>query len=135
MSNENKVTVRVEVVVETAGQPSKMTAELFPPFRGITSPTPSPANTTVYLTGSQYSIAASGGSPVVMGSYAKVVKAMAYPRPDATPQQSGLGSPPSTAVTGTLLDGGRWSFSQANNNLVPGAHAPDNYSGDLTIVR
>jgi len=130
MSGENKVTVRVEVVIEGAGDAARVTTverPTFAPHAGglvkpllIITPTPS-SNVPVYIIGGKNCIEATGTSPVVMGSYALKVWAMAYPSPYVDPRQSGLSSPPYGAVSDTPTGSGGWSFTRAKGNAVPGA--------------
>ncbi|HWG45493.1 MAG TPA: hypothetical protein VN688_22205 [Gemmataceae bacterium] len=137
-SSDRKVTVRVEVVIEGGGEAPKVTTfgpsttplmvgSFVKPYQ-IIYPKPSMTDTTVYVLGGQNYIEANGISPAMGGSYAQKVWAKAYPRPDASPDQSGLGMPPMDAVSDTPAGDGSWSFTRAKNNPVS-ACAADNKPG------
>jgi hypothetical protein len=127
MAEPNKVTVRVEVVVEGAGAAPVVTVQKErPPFRAIDSPQPSPADTPVTQVGGVNYIAASGGSQVIANHFPRRVWALAYSNPNEDPLDHPFPDP--GAVSDTPGGGGAWSFSAAKGNLVPGA-ACDPVSG------
>ena len=85
----NKVTVRVEVVVEgVAGAPSvtvgkETQGKLKPPFRAIVSPQPyPPSRTPVVRSGGVNYVGANGGSQVINGQFPRRVCALAFWRLD-----------------------------------------------------
>jgi hypothetical protein len=131
-SGDNKVTVRVEVVVEGAGPVPVLTTVERPCDRkrpyDIITPQTHPSDTTVTPRGSLNYVSASGHSALVSGNYAKIVWAMAYP--DPTVQSAQHLAPPDGAPHDTpSTDDGSWSFTQAKGNLVPGAKADNIVQG------
>lgn len=118
----NKVTVRVEVVVE-GGAAQVVTAGKLPQRRLLTisSPQPSPADTPVTKSGSGNTIAANGGSQVISSHFPRLVWALAYPNPNEGPFDHPIPGP--GAVSDVPGGGGAWSFG-----AVPGA-ACDPVSG------
>jgi hypothetical protein len=132
--NESRVTVRVEVVVEGAGEAPRVTTIAVPsPGQSVRPrlpleihrPVPSslgvPANTPVFAFGGKSCIDANGTAWTVFGSFPGKVWAKVYPDPNLNPNQSGFAVPPGDAVCDTPLGDGSWSFTQAKGNPVPGA--------------
>lgn len=126
MSAENKVTVRVEVVIEGAGESARVTTTGqrsredrtagYKQQYKIDYPLPN-ANASVTVVGGKNCISAGGSSPVMGSSYAHTVWAIAYPTAGAgVPDQ-----PPAGAVSDAPGGDGSWSFNVAKGNAVPGA--------------
>ncbi len=122
----NKVTVRVEVVVEGAGGAPEVTVRELKKgrrkrfFEAILSPQPFPSRTPVTQSGGVNFIAANGNSPVANGELPQQVCVLAFPDPNEDPLDYPF--PPPGAVCGAPRSDGSWSFSR-----VPGA-ACDNSS-------
>jgi len=127
-----KVIVRVEVVIEGLGIPAKVTTSetaqpmaVEPPRQPLTERDsikplaidPLSANVPVAcVIGGQNCMEASGTSLLLGGTYAQVVKAMAYP----TPNYPVPATPPAGAATDTPAGNQNWSFTCAKGNAVPG---------------
>jgi hypothetical protein len=122
---DNRVTVRVEVIVDgvtvTGGQPVYLK-----PYR-TDQPTPSPSNTPVRQADGVNYVDAKG-ILTLSGNPAWVVRAKAYPDPALDPTLPQFKNPPADAVVDIPLSDGSWSCTQAKNNQVPGA-ACDGTSG------
>ena len=122
----NKVTVRVEVVVEGAAGAPAVTVQKGtqgkrkPPFRAIVSPQPyPPSKTPVTQSGGVNYVGANGGSQVINGQFPRRVCALAFPSPSEDPFD--YPSPPPGAVCVTPGADGSWSFG-----AVPGAACDNN---------
>jgi hypothetical protein len=137
---ETKVTVRVEVVVEGQGGEPRVTTFTTPaqphPRRGIIPLViVHPAGgdrIPVFPFGGRQCIEANGTAPTLMGSYPGRAWAMVFPDPHLDPlHQSGFSSPPSGAASDVPdpVDG-KWSFTQAKGNPVPGAVCNGSGSGN-----
>ena len=117
--NANRVTVRIEVVIEGTGEVSRrttveepsrasMTADRIRPLE-IVLPVPAssgvPADTPVYVISGRNCVEASGYVLTLMGSNPARVWAMAFPSPTIDPTHSGFGTPPPGACVGHSLGG------------------------------
>jgi hypothetical protein len=128
MSNpsQNKVTVRVEVVVEGGGVPTVVTspsAHLLPPYDFISFPQSAPTSTPIIRqSGGMNYIEAGGTSPRSNSNYPNKVWALAYSNPNVTTAGHQTPDIAGGAVNTTPDPStGYWSFLQSNNNAVPGA--------------
>lgn len=124
-SGQDRVTVRVEVVVEggrsstIALQSGERRTRL---LDYITYPQPSPSNTTVVRQSSGvYYIEAWGESPTNNGSLPSKVWALAYNTPGVSTLKHT--TPDTGAVSTTPTLSGHWSFLNSDSNPVPGAAA------------
>lgn len=123
-SGQDKVTVRVEVVIE-AGQASSVEAHSLagPIHRSddITAPQPCPRDTPIVLQmGGKNYIEAWGGSPTINGKLPWKVWALAYPM---TGVSTAMHPKPDTgAISTTPTATGQWSFLKADNKAVPNAN-------------
>jgi len=123
-SGQDRVTVRVEVVVEggrTSSIQTQSGEERLLPFGNITFPQPCPPSDTPIVrqsSGVNY-IEAWGDSPTISGKLPRKVWALAY---SVTGVSTSMHPAPETgAVSTTPTANGHWSFLQADNNPVPGA--------------
>lgn len=131
MSSDNKVIVRVEVVIEEAGESARVTSiersgqaalshgGLIPLV--ISNPSPG-SNVPVTVNGC---IACNGQSPFKNSAYATTVYAKVYPNPNANPPAT----PPADALSGTPGATGSWSF-----NTVPLASTQGNSPNSTLAV-
>jgi hypothetical protein len=130
---QNKVSVRVEVIVEGGQDTPVVSAYAEGPcgttdfgfdrphgwHHGLQIITPQPTgNTPVRQIGGVNCIESGGGSPVVSGHFASAVLAKAYPSPSVDPLSH---STPDVGAVSTSVSGGAWSFTFAGGNPVPGA--------------
>ena len=131
---EDKVTVRVEVVVEggrasvEAGKPTSVETKAIEshhlPLSSITHPSPCPTDTPIVrqTDGVKY-IEAWGDAQSMNGKYPWKVWALAYPMTGVTTAMHPTPDMANGAVsTGCSAINGHWAFLLVNNNPVPGAN-------------
>ncbi|HEY7313849.1 MAG TPA: hypothetical protein VH643_31150 [Gemmataceae bacterium] len=129
MSNpgQDKVTVRVEVVIEggrTSSVEMRSSGRLKGTYGYIKYPTSASDNTPIVRqTGGKNYIEAYGDSPMYYGAYPSRVWALAYPTKDVDPAAH---PKPDGDALSTFIDKstGNWSFllRQSQNNPVPNAN-------------
>jgi hypothetical protein len=123
-SRQNRVTVRVEVVVDgatTTVQAGHINHRIYTPKPSLQTP-----NTPVRIAGGLKYVESTGQKLSTNGDPAFVVRAQAYPSvlTDVL-TNAAYDTPPVGAATDIPLDDGSWSFTVAKSNDVPGAACDD----------